>query len=90
VPEHELAEEAPDLPPAETFLGDDLARRAFRSALFGWLFIGFTLYSLWLQLRLSLFPRELSPTALSKLRWTFLMNLAMLLLWTLFLWAAVD
>jgi hypothetical protein len=76
VPEHELAESEPDLPPAETFLSDDLARRALRAAIVGCLLpCGVvTLYSLWLQLRLCLFPGELSPEATRKLYWTFLIN----------------
>lgn len=88
IPEHELSESEPDLPPAETFLSDDLANRAFRAAIVGCLlpFVALlTLYSLWLQLRLCLFPAQLSPRATRKLYWTFLINGFMVALWVLFL-----
>lgn len=39
LPEHELIEEGPDLPAPETFLADDLVRRAFRCAVFGFVFL---------------------------------------------------
>jgi hypothetical protein len=84
VPEHELAEDGPDLPPAETFLGDDLARRAFRAAVFGCvtLFVVFNLYSLWLLLRAGLFPGQLSPAGMRRLYIALLMNLGVVLLWS--------
>jgi hypothetical protein len=75
VPHPAEVEEEVDLPPAETFLGDDLARRACLAGLFTLMcaglapfaaiiavfgFIPLGLYSLWLLARLGLFPGPLS------------------------------
>jgi hypothetical protein len=77
IPEHELTEDAVDIPPAETFLADDLARRAFRAAVFGAMtpICGvFSLYSVWLSLRLCFMPGELTPQNSQRLRWALLIN----------------
>jgi hypothetical protein len=81
IPEHELAEDDLELPPLDTFLGDDLVNRAFRAALFGLFFTPLTVYSLWLLLRLALFRGDLSPAGMRKLYWTLVMVGAVCLLW---------
>jgi hypothetical protein len=55
-----------DLPDMETFVGDDLVRRAFLSALFGVLIP----YSLWLLVRLAFYPGKISPRLMPRLYWT--------------------
>jgi hypothetical protein len=86
VPEHQLAEDDLELPPLETFLGDDLARRAFRAALFGCLAPcgPFTLYSLWLLLRLSLYPGGLSPAGMRRRQGALLLDEVVCLFWLMF------
>jgi len=62
---------------AETFLGDDLVRRAFLASLFG--FSGFlSLYSLWLLGRLAFFPGKISPRMMPRLDRTRRESLAFL------------
>jgi hypothetical protein len=61
-PEGEL-----DLPKLETFLGDDLARRAFRSGLISLAFFPLGIYTVWLLLRLAFFSEEVSPAGIRKI-----------------------
>ena len=56
-----------DLPDMETFIGDDIVRRAFLSALFGPVFPLITLYSFWLLGRLALYSGKVSPRMTPKL-----------------------
>src|SRR5262249_37076078 len=70
-----------DLPPLETFLGDDLAGRAFRAALFGMLFVPFTLYSMWLIVRLGLFRGNLSVAGMRRFYGALLLNGVVCLSW---------
>ena len=60
-PERITTEREADQSHLETFLGDDLAKRAFFAALLGFLFCPLWFYSTWCLLRLLLFPGELSP-----------------------------
>jgi hypothetical protein len=83
--DEEFTEEVPEIPNLDTFLADDLARRAFRAALFGIMstvFL-FNLYSLWLSLRLCLMPGELTPKSSSRLRWAVLLNIIVVLAWVI-------
>jgi hypothetical protein len=57
------AEDDLDVPDAETFIGDDLVRRAFISSLFGFLFP----YSLWLLARVAFYPGKISPKMMPRL-----------------------
>jgi hypothetical protein len=66
-PELPEPESGLDLRNVETFLGDDLARRAFRSSLVSLAVIPLGLYSLWLLLRLALFSGEVSPAGMRSL-----------------------
>ena len=45
-----------------TFLGDDLARRAFLAAMIGVVFFPLLIYSLWCLIRMVTFPGRLGPT----------------------------
>ncbi len=75
VPEHELLEDAPEMVDPETFLADELARRALRAAIFGPMACGlFNFYSLWLLFRLCLMPGELSPRSSRRLALAFAIN----------------
>jgi hypothetical protein len=51
-----------EVPAGETYLADDLARQAFHTAVISFVIFPFLLSSLWLALRLFLFPGKLSPT----------------------------
>jgi hypothetical protein len=73
-----------DLPPLETFLGDDLAGRAFRAALFGLLFVPFSLYSVWLLVRLGLFRGNLSAGGMRRFYAALLLNGVACLFWLSF------
>jgi hypothetical protein len=73
-----------DLPNMETFIGDDLVRRAFLTALFGPLFLPITLYSFWLLGRLALYPGKLSPQVTPKLYGALAINLLVFAGWVLF------
>jgi hypothetical protein len=82
LPEPVDAESDLQLPPLETFLGDDLARRAMLAALFGPFTVGLgTLYSCWLLLKLLLFSGELSPSGLRKVYLAILLNGLFSLVW---------
>jgi hypothetical protein len=82
LPEPDEAESDLQLPPLETFLGDDFARRALWAALFGPLTAGLgTLYSCWLLLKLLLFSGELSPSGMRKLYLAILLNGLFSLVW---------
>jgi hypothetical protein len=98
IPAHELTEDSPEMVNPETFLADDLARRAFRAAVFsvmtmGIIFLslglgaivslGFCAYSCWLLLRLCRMPGELSPRSSNRLLWAFCLNVLVLLTWVL-------
>jgi hypothetical protein len=89
-------EEEVDLPPLETFQGDDLARRAFLAALFGLILAGgafvsllpgvlsggvFCLYSLWTLGRLFLHAGEVSSAGLWHMVGAAVLNIPTLLLW---------
>ena len=73
-----------DLAPLDTFLGDDLVRRAFLTALFGPgafltallvpVFLPLTLYSVWLLARLALFPGKVSPRMMPLLYWALFID----------------
>jgi hypothetical protein len=75
-PDHALAPEQVEVPPLATLLGDDMARRAFLSALFGCVLpIGiFTLYSAWVLVGLLLYPGELSPKGNRKVIAAYVLN----------------
>ena len=78
----------PDIPDAETFLGDDLVRRAFLASLFG--FSGFlSLYSLWLLGRLAFFPGKISPRMMPRLYWTMAIDAFWVLLLLLLVYCEV-
>jgi hypothetical protein len=79
----ELIEDHEEIPNLESFLADDLARRALRAALFGAMTIFFLLnfYSLWLSLRLCLMPGELTPENARRLRWAMLLNGFVVVVW---------
>jgi hypothetical protein len=71
-----------ELPPAADLLqGDDLARRAFRSALFGFFFPPLFLYSAWLLVRLFNYPAELSPAATRRLHGALVVLLVLVVVW---------
>jgi hypothetical protein len=60
-----------DIPDPETFLGDDLVRRAFISSLFGVL----APYSIWLLGRLAFYPGKISPRMMLRLYLTIAIDL---------------
>jgi Putative prokaryotic signal transducing protein len=66
-----------DVPDMETFVGDDLVRRAFFSSLFGVL----SPYSLWLLGRLAFYPGKISPRLMPRLYWAIAIDAC----WLLFL-----
>jgi hypothetical protein len=75
-PDHTLGSEDVEVPPLATLLGDDMARRAFLSALFGCVLpIGiFTLYSAWVLVGLLFYPGELSPAGNRKVIGAYVLN----------------
>jgi hypothetical protein len=81
--DQELPEPESDLqlPSMETFLGDDLARRAFRSALVSLAVVPLGLYSLWLLLRLALFSGEVSPVGMRRIYGAILLTGVNVILW---------
>jgi hypothetical protein len=82
LPEQVEGESDLQLPPLETFLGDDLARRAMLAALFGPFTVGLgTLYSCWLLVKLFLYSGELSPSGMRKLYLAILLNGLFSLVW---------
>jgi hypothetical protein len=70
-----------DLPPLETFLGDDLVRRAFVASLFGFTCALISLYSMWLLARLAVYSGQVSPKAMSKLYVAIALNALACLGW---------
>jgi hypothetical protein len=70
-----------DLPPLETFLGDDLVRRAFVAALFGFMCALISLYSIWLLARLAVYSGQVSPKAMPKLYVAIALNALACLGW---------
>jgi hypothetical protein len=88
--------EETSLPNPQTFLGDDLVRRALLSGIFGllgvcavfsWagqflrLMVFFTFYSFWLLAKIFLYPGELSDRGMRQLYATFAVNGVALFLW---------
>jgi hypothetical protein len=74
-----------DIPNPETFLGDDLVRRAFLTALFGAIFPPITLYSLWLLWRVALFPGKISPAFMPRFYVAIALDLLVFCFWFLLL-----
>lgn len=64
--------------------GEDLAQRTWRAAVFGIIFPPLTVYSFWLLVRLFFWQGELSGTL--KVLGSFVLNCAVLALWTFFFW----
>jgi hypothetical protein len=81
----DLREDSPELADPETFLADDLARRALRAGLIGFLFVPIAFYSLWLCLRLCLMPGELSAKNRNRLCGAILLNVLVMLAWGYFI-----
>lgn len=69
-----------------TFLSDDLARRGFIAAVLGLFFWPLLLYSLWLFVKIALFPAELSPRGMR----FFYGQIALLALGTVVFWLLYD
>jgi hypothetical protein len=84
-PVQELTEDHEEITNLDSFLPDDLARRALRAAIFGAMTVFFLLnfYSLWLSFRLCLMPGELTPDNSRRLRWAMVLNGLVVLAWVL-------